>query len=102
MGDRLHNMGREFGATTGRARRCGWLDMVLVRYAAMLSGFDDLAVTNLDGLDELDEISICVAYELDGNRITTPPANPDDWERLKSYLRNPPRLEEGHQRHPQI
>jgi adenylosuccinate synthase len=90
LGDRLHNMGREFGATTGRARRCGWLDMVLVRYAAILSGFDELAVTNLDGLDELEEVSICVAYELDGQRITTPPANPDAWERCKPIYETHP------------
>ena len=83
LGDRLHNMGREFGATTGRARRCGWLDMVLVRYASILSGFDDLAVTNLDGLDALDEISICTAYELDGQRITFPPSAHEDWDRCK-------------------
>ncbi len=83
LGDRLHNMGREFGSTTGRARRCGWLDMVLVRYAAILSGFDDLAVTNLDGLDALDEISICTAYELDGQQITFPPSAPADWDRCK-------------------
>ncbi len=90
LGDRLHNMGREFGATTGRARRCGWLDMVLVRYAAILSGFDDLAVTNLDGLDELEEISICVAYELDGQKITTPPADPEAWERCKPIYETHP------------
>jgi adenylosuccinate synthase len=90
LGDRLHNMGREFGATTGRARRCGWLDMVLVRYAAILSGFDELAVTNLDGLDELEEVSICIAYELDGQRITTPPANPDAWERCKPIYETHP------------
>ncbi len=90
LGDRLHNMGREFGATTGRARRCGWLDMVLVRYAAILSGFDELAVTNLDGLDELEEVSICVAYELDGHRVTTPPANPDAWERCKPIYETHP------------
>jgi adenylosuccinate synthase len=83
LGDRLHNMGREFGATTGRPRRCGWLDMVLVRYAGIISGFDDLAVTNLDGLDELEEIKVNVAYELDGERINTPPANPKAWDRLK-------------------
>ena len=83
LGDRLHNMGREFGSTTGRARRCGWLDMVLVRYAAILSGFDDLAVTNLDGLDALDEISICTAYELDGQQIKFPPSAPADWDRCK-------------------
>ena len=90
LGDRLHNMGREFGATTGRARRCGWLDMVLVRYAAILSGFDELAVTNLDGLDELEEVSICVAYELDGARITVPPADPDAWERCKPIYETHP------------
>ena len=90
LGDRLHNMGREFGATTGRARRCGWLDMVLVRYAAILSGFDDLAVTNLDGLDELEEISICIAYELDGQRTTTPPADPDAWLRCKPIYETHP------------
>jgi adenylosuccinate synthase len=90
LGDRFHNMGREFGATTGRARRCGWLDMVLVRYAAILSGFDDLAVTNLDGLDGLSEIKICTAYELDGQTITTPPADPDAWERLKPIYETHP------------
>ena len=83
ISDLLHGLGREFGATTGRARRCGWLDMVLVRYAAILSGFDDLAVTNLDGLDALDEISICTAYELDGQQITFPPSAPADWDRCK-------------------
>ena len=47
----LHGMGREFGATTGRARRCGWFDSVATRHATMVNGIDDLAVTNLDGLD---------------------------------------------------
>ncbi len=90
LGDRLHNMGREFGATTGRARRCGWLDMVLVRYAAILSGFDELAVTNLDGLDELEEISICIAYTLDGQTITIPPADPDAWARCQPVYETHP------------
>ena len=56
LGDMLHGMGREFGATTGRARRCGWFDAVAVRYAGMINGIDELAVTNLDGLDSLKSI----------------------------------------------
>ena len=55
----LHGMGREYGATTGRARRCGWFDAVAVRYAGMINGIDDIAVTNLDGLDTLAKIKIC-------------------------------------------
>ncbi|RYD35496.1 MAG: adenylosuccinate synthase [Verrucomicrobiaceae bacterium] len=81
MEDRLHNMGREFGATTGRPRGCGWLDMVLVRYAAMINGFDDLAVTNLDGLDDLDEIQVCTSYALDGEKLTVPPPTVEQLER---------------------
>ncbi|MCX7868875.1 MAG: adenylosuccinate synthase, partial [Terrimicrobiaceae bacterium] len=59
---RLHAMGREFGATTGRPRRCGWFDAVATRYAGLINGFDALAVTNLDGLDALEEILVCTAY----------------------------------------
>ena len=78
IGDMLHNMGREFGATTGRARRCGWLDSVLVRYAVMLNGADELAITNLDGLDGLDTIQICTAYTLRGKTIHYPPSTAAD------------------------
>ncbi len=81
LGVRLHNMGREFGATTGRPRRCGWLDTVLVRYAGIINGLDDLAVTNLDGLDGVSDIQVCVAYELDGERLTEPPATVDQMAR---------------------
>ena len=55
-------MGREFGATTGRARRCGWFDSVATRHATMVNGIDDLAITNLDGLDTVENIKVCVAY----------------------------------------
>jgi len=65
----LHAMGREFGATTGRARRCGWFDAVATRYARIVNGIDELAITNLDGLDTLKEIRICVAYDYRGKRI---------------------------------
>jgi adenylosuccinate synthase len=60
--DMLHGMGREFGATTGRARRCGWFDSVATRHATMVNGIDDLAITNLDGLDTVETIKVCVAY----------------------------------------
>jgi adenylosuccinate synthase len=83
IGDMLHNMGREFGATTGRPRRCGWLDMVLIRYACMVNGADELAITNLDGLDGLDEISVCTAYRLDGETLCYPPSTIAELERCE-------------------
>ena len=64
IADMLHNMGREFGATTGRARRCGWFDSVATRHATMVNGIDELAVTNVDGLDSLEVIKVCVAYRV--------------------------------------
>jgi adenylosuccinate synthase len=64
IADLLHSMGREFGATTGRARRCGWFDAVATRHAAMVNGIDELAVTNVDGLDTLDVIRACVGYRV--------------------------------------
>lgn len=80
IGDMLHNMGREYGATTGRARRCGWLDAVLVRYAVMINGADELAITNLDGLDGLDTVQICTAYKLRGETLNHPPSTAADLE----------------------
>jgi adenylosuccinate synthase len=62
ISDLLHGMGREFGATTGRPRRCGWFDSVATRHATMVNGIDDLAVTNLDGLDTVETIKVCVGY----------------------------------------
>jgi adenylosuccinate synthase len=64
IADMLHNMGREFGATTGRPRRCGWFDAVATRHARMVNGIDELAVTNVDGLDTLDVIRACVGYRV--------------------------------------
>jgi adenylosuccinate synthase len=68
ISDLLHGMGREFGATTGRPRRCGWFDSVATRHAAMVNGIDELAVTNLDGLDTLETIKVCIAYQHGGER----------------------------------
>ncbi len=67
IADMLHAMGREFGATTGRPRRCGWFDAVATRYACMVNGIDELAVTNIDGLDSVETIKLCIGYR-DGSR----------------------------------
>ena len=75
LAQRLHSLGREFGATTGRARRCGWFDSVATRYATMINGLDELAITNLDGLDDVDPIRICVEYRLNGKRLDVPPCD---------------------------
>jgi adenylosuccinate synthase len=78
VSDMLHAMGREFGSTTGRARRCGWFDAVATRYAAMVNGIDELAITNLDGLDTLKQVQVCVAYECRGKRIHFPPNDAEE------------------------
>ncbi len=75
IGDRIQKKGAEFGATTGRKRRCGWLDTVILNNAAMLNGCTGLAVTKLDVLGGLDELMICTAYEYQGTRITDFPAD---------------------------
>ena len=75
IADLLHGMGREFGATTGRARRCGWFDAVASHYAAILNGIDELAVTNLDGLDTVENIKVCVAYRAGTARLDYMPAD---------------------------
>ncbi|CAB4242366.1 Adenylosuccinate synthetase [Methylacidimicrobium sp. AP8] len=80
LSDLLHRNGREFGATTGRARRCGWFDGVMSRYACLINGFDELAITNLDGLDTLATIPVCVAYEWRGRRLSHPPTAAEHWQ----------------------
>src|SRR6266516_2350904 len=64
IADLLHGMGREFGATTGRPRRCGWFDSVATRHACMVNGIDELAVTNVDGLDSVEIIRVCIGYRV--------------------------------------
>lgn len=75
ISDLLHGMGREYGATTGRERRCGWFDAVSTRYASMINGIDEVAVTNLDGLDSVETLKICVAYQLGDKKWCVPPAD---------------------------
>jgi adenylosuccinate synthase len=69
VGERIRRTGREYGTVTGRPRRCGWFDAVAVRYSAALAGADELAVMLLDVLSELDELKVCTAYQVDGDRI---------------------------------
>jgi adenylosuccinate synthase len=85
MGEYLRREGNERGATTGRPRRCGWLDLVLLRFAARLNGFTSLAITKVDVLGGLDEVPVCVAYEREGTgeRVEMPPTIADDFAGLK-------------------
>jgi adenylosuccinate synthase len=82
-GELLGREGREFGSTTGRPRRCGWFDAVVARYAAMINGIDKWAITKLDVLDSLKTIRICVAYDCEGRRIETMPADIRKFEACK-------------------
>jgi len=82
-GDRLRTAGGEFGATTGRPRRCGWLDLPALRMGVRLSGMQSLALTKLDVLAGLPEVAVCVAYEVDGKELDEPPIDPDDIARAK-------------------
>jgi adenylosuccinate synthase len=75
IADMLHGMGREFGATTGRPRRCGWFDAVATRYAAIINGIDELAVTNLDGLDTVETIRVCIGYRAGTAQLDYVPAD---------------------------
>ena len=72
-GDLLRQKGREYGATTGRPRRCGWLDLVALRYAQEVNSFTELAITKLDVLSGLDEIPVCTAYDLEGEKVEVLP-----------------------------
>ncbi|MCT7953817.1 adenylosuccinate synthase [Laspinema palackyanum] len=83
IGDILCDRGAEFGTTTGRKRRCGWFDAVIGRYAVRINGIDCLAITKLDVLDELDEIKVCVAYQIDGTRCDNFPSSSRLFARCK-------------------
>ena len=90
VGEGLRKRGREFGATTGRPRRCGWFDAVVARYSAMVNGVDHWAITKLDVMDEMETIKVCVAYECDGKRYDTVPASISILERCKPVYKEYP------------
>ena len=83
IGNHLGEKGHEFGTVTSRKRRCGWFDGVLVRQTIKISGIDGIALTKLDVLDELDQINLCVAYELNGKKIDYFPAAVQDQLNVK-------------------
>ena len=83
VGEHLGKIGKEFGTVTSRKRRCGWFDGVLVRQTIKVSGIDGIALTKLDVLDELDEIKMCVAYDLNGERLDYLPAAVEDQIKIK-------------------
>jgi len=82
-GDHLGSKGHEFGATTGRKRRCGWLDTVALRRSLEINSVTGMCITKLDVLDGLDTLKICVAYKFDGREIDTPPVGADHFEQCK-------------------
>lgn len=83
MANLIRQRGNEYGSVTKRPRRCGWFDAVATKYAAELNGFDSVALTKLDVLDALEEIKVCVGYEIDGKRIDTFPAVSMDLAKIK-------------------
>jgi adenylosuccinate synthase len=83
LSDHLCDRGGEYGTTTGRRRRCGWFDGVIGRYAVEVNGIDCLAITKLDVLDELDEIRVCVAYDMDGQRLDHFPSSSSEFARCR-------------------
>jgi len=90
IGRELCSRGHEFGATTGRQRRCGWLDLVILNRSFKLNAVSGICLTKLDVLDDLDLIKICVAYEVDGQRTTTPPFSAEGYSAAKPvYIEMP-------------
>ena len=83
MAELIRQRGNEYGSVTRRPRRCGWFDAVATRYAARLNGFDSMALTKLDVLDALEEIKVCVGYEIDGKRIEIFPAVSAELAKIK-------------------
>jgi len=81
VGELLGQRGHEFGATTGRQRRCGWFDAVAVRRACLLNGVTGICLTKLDVMDELAELSVCIGYEFDGGTVDHPPLGAEGWTR---------------------
>jgi len=90
VGDQIRKRGNEFGAVTGRPRRCGWLDLPLLRYSGMINGTSWLVVTKLDVLDDLAEIPVCVAYKINGRETEEIPAEASCWETIECIYKTMP------------
>jgi adenylosuccinate synthase len=87
-GEKLRKNGQEFGATTGRPRRCGWLDLVALNYAIRLNGMNELTLTKLDVLDDFDTIKVCTHYELDGEKTDVFPSDCDELDQVTPVYRS--------------
>jgi adenylosuccinate synthase len=90
MANLIRERGNEYGSVTKRPRRCGWFDAVATRYAAELNGFDSVALTKLDVLDSLEEIKVCIGYEIDGERVNSFPAVSQQLRLIKPVYENLP------------
>ncbi|MGM0563868.1 MAG: adenylosuccinate synthase, partial [Pseudomonadota bacterium] len=95
MGDHLATKGHEFGATTGRARRCGWFDAVALRRSIQINSVSGLCVTKLDVLDGLDTIQVCTGYRIDGESVSVPPIGADAYERCEPVYEEMPGWQES-------
>ncbi len=94
----IRERGKEFGAVTGRPRRCGWLDLAVLRYAKMINGIDSLVVTKLDVFDTQREIQVCTGYKYKGSPLGEMPALAEEYEHVSPGLRNTSRLAAGNLR----
>ena len=94
LGQMIRERGREYGASTGRPRRCGWFDAFATRYAAEINGFTSVALTKLDVLDTLDEIKVCTGYKLNGKLCESLPAVSQDLRRVEPVYATLAGLEE--------
>ena len=83
IGDKIRELGMEYGTTTGRPRRCGWLDLVMIKYAAKINGLTSLAINHIDTIGKIDKIKICTAYKKDGEKISNFPASLKELEKCK-------------------
>jgi adenylosuccinate synthase len=90
IGQHIRDEGHEYGTVTGRPRRCGWFDAVATGYGSRISGIDCIAIMLLDVLSKLDEIKVCEAYEIDGERTTDFPSHIDDLAKAKPVYRTLP------------
>ncbi len=86
IGEKLRKEGAEFGATTGRPRRCGWLDLVALKYSVMINGISEIALTKLDVLDTFDEIKVCTSYKIDEKITQNFPADIPSLEKIEPQL----------------
>jgi len=82
IGERLRDVGHEYGATTGRPRRCGWIDTVALRYSSLVNGIEKVAITKLDVLDEFEQVKICTGYEINGKRLKIFPTDVQTLEQV--------------------